>query len=725
MNSSNRSKKEVRQASLARNQGLVRQINLRLNKERERLDLLNEMLDPAVQSLVEVGQVYIRLKMPNEARVALRRAKAFCKEDQRKEITYSVILTYAMQGLVQKADQAFLDYQKEFPNDPKADNVSVLIAEELFKLKDFQGAFDQYQKSLKDYPRGRYASLAAMKSAACKVQMGKTEEGIKILQEFVAANKESEYVIDAQFNLAQAYINLNQHEEAIKVYRTILDNPKAQAQHPSIQLRIASTYSSIKKFDEAIQEWKIYREKYKEATDLDRVLGSMAAAAMQKGDFAQGQQLFEQILTEYISNKPLAVSALRNLSVIYAKQNKTDDRIKSLLRVMNEFGSVQGADEAVKDLADYFEKQNDPAKTAENQAKATDYFNWLIQNKSTHAPWAQFRLGVMNMKSATSMGVYTALNDQEKAKWTESLKKAEEAQVAVLKNYPQSNSVGFSLQELLRQVLLKTDSGIYTLEQAQGYFKELSTQFSEESMKSRLLLTGAGIPFEKGNAAVALQSYEEIIKQFPAVQFTANDLNRYGSSLITEKNFVKAQEVFKNLQEGFPKDARAQSDAIYGQGAALLFQGKVEEAGKFFEELKQKYSNSPRIIEATLGVGLAAEQAGKLDEALASYRSVIMNQNATVDLKAKATLGRARIFELTGSLFPDPAKKDTPAASMEYERVAALYASEKDSASEALYRLGILYSKNGKMEEAKNAFQRCIEKYKGSQWATEAASKLQ
>lgn len=712
-------KKEQREAALARNRTLVNRISLRLNKERERLDQLKEAFDPAVQSLVEVGQLYIRLKKPDEARVALRRAKEFCKEDQRKEITYSIILTYAMQGLVQKADQAFADYQKEFPNDPKADNVSVLIAEELFRLNKFQEAFDQYQKSLKDYPTGRFADLASMKSAACKVQMGKTEEGIKILQDFVVAKKDSDFFVDAQFNLAQAYINLNQHEEAIKNYQAILANPKAQEAHASVQYRIGGVYNSIKKFAEAIEAWKLYREKYPKAKDRDKALIAMAGAAGQKGDMALAQQLFEQMIQEYPQNEEIVTLALFNIGNIHLREKRVEEMIKTFDRLVKEYLTHARASDAANRLGQHYEKLGD-------LAKAEEYYLKVVQKNDPKAsPWSQFRLGGMYFKAATSLGAYTALNEEEKAKWNASMKKAEEAQISVIKKFPDSPQVGFALQDLLRQVLLKTDSALFNLEQAQNYFKELSEKFpSQNALQARILLAGAGLPYEKGNQAEALKAFQEIIQKYPDADFSAEDKNRYGSSLLAAKDYPKAFEVFKKLQEKFPTDKKAEADALYGQGAALLFQNKVEEAGKFFQELKVKAPGSPRIFEAEIGIGLAAELAGRLDEALAAYRKVIMDPRTGPDLKAKATLGRARIFELTGSLFPDPAKPDVPAASKEYERVASLYSSEKDAASEALYRLGLLYMKNGKPEEAKAAFQRCIEKYKGSQWASESEAKL-
>ncbi|MES2307523.1 MAG: tetratricopeptide repeat protein [Verrucomicrobiota bacterium] len=712
-------KKEKQAAALARNNALIRQLDLRLNKERDRLEQLKEQFDPAVQSLVQVGKVYVRLKQGNEARVILRRAKAFCKEDQRKEISYFVILSYAMQGLIDRADQAFVDYQHEFPNDPQADNISVLIAEELFKQKNYEVAFTQYQKSIKDYPKGRFVELAVMKSAASKVQLKKTEEGIKILQDFVATKKESPYFVEAQTTLAQAYTDLKQPEEALKNYQAIVANPNAASVHPESQYKVAETLNTLKRYDEAIAAWKTLREKFPSHKLAPQSLLMMANASVQKGDLPTAMSIYDQVVKEYASNPDIATSALLTMANIYQKQQKTTEMLDTLNKVIKDYPDHSRVNDAASKLAGYYQQQS-------QFEKAEEYYQLIVSKKNP--AWvasAEYNQGVMYYKAATSLGLYTALNDEEKAKWTARMKKSEEAQTLVLKNFPDSPQVAFALQEILRQTVTKTDAGLLTVDQAQAYFKDLSGQFgSNPALQGRILLVAAGIPFEKGNPTQALQSYEEILKQYPDVVFAAEDMNRYGSSLLSTKAYPKALEVFKKIAETFPKDDRAQADALYGQGASLLFQNQVEEAGKFFEELKKKAPGSPRIIEAELGIGLAAEFSAKTDAALTSYKSVIMNPKATPDLKAKATLGRARIFEMTGMFLPDPTKQALPAASTEYDRVASLYPAEKEAASEALYRLGVLYSKNGKPEEAKQAFQKCIDKYKGSQWAAQAQEKL-
>jgi TolA-binding protein len=712
-------KKEKRDAALARNSGLIRQLDLRLNKERDRLEQLKEQFDPAVQSLVQTGKVYIRLKQPNEARVILRRAKEFCKDDQKKEISYAIIQTYAMQGLVEKADQAFADHQKEFPNDPQADNISVLIAEALFKDKNYEAAFGQYQKSVKDYPRGRFVELAIMKSAACKVQMKKTEEGIKILQDFVATKKDSPYFVEAQINLAQAFTDLKQPEEALKNYQAIVANPNVSGAHPESQYKVGEILLALKRYDEAIAAWKTLREKFSSHRLAAVSLLKMGDANALKGDLSGAMGIYDQVLKEYASNADIATSALMTMSNIFPKQQKTQEMLDVLQKVIKDYPDHPKSSDAAVKLGGYYAQQS-------QYEKAEEYYQLVVSKKNpVLAPYAEYMQGSLYFKAASSLGLFTALNDEEKAKWTARMKKAEDAQVRILKNYPDAPQVAFALQDLLRQLVTKTDGGIITIEQAQNFFKELANQFSSnQGLRARVLLASAGIPYEKGNPAAALQSYEEILKQFPDAPFAAEDMDRYGSSLLTAKNYTKSFEIFKKLMETFPKDPKAQAAALYGQGASLLFQNQVAEAGKFFEELKKTAPGSPKIIEAEIGIGLAAELSAKTDQALTSYKSVIMNPKASSDLKAKATLGRARIFEMTGMILPDPAKKETPAASTEYDRVASLYPAEKEPASEALFRLGLIYSKNGKPEEAKKAWQKCVEKYKGSQWATQAEEKL-
>ena len=713
-------KKEKQAAALSKNYTLIKSLDLRLNKERDRLEQLTNLFDPAVQSMVQMGKTYVRLKEANEARVLLRRAKVFCKEEQKKEISYFIILTYAMQGSIDKADKGFVDYQKEFPNDPQADNISILIGEELFKQKNYDAAFAQYEKSVRDYPKGRYADLASMRSAACKVQQKKTEEGIKILQTFVINKKESPYIVEALLSLVQAFTDLKQPEDVLKIYQTIVATPSAASAHPESQYKIAETLRTLKRYDEAIAAWKVFREKYSSNVLVSQALLAMADSTFKKGDIPGALVLFEQSVKDYADKPEIAVVALSAIADIYQKQQKTTDMIAVLERVIKDYATQPKANDAAGKLASYYEQQR-------QYDLAEKYYQAIISKKSPEATsWAEFRLGAMYYKAGLSIGAYSALNEEEKGKWNGFIKKSEEAQLRILKEYPNAKEVGSAIQELLKLTITKTDAGLIKVEEAQGVFKSLATQFSSnEGLQGRILLAGAGISYEKGNPVKALESYEEIQKQFPKVIFAAEDLNRYGSALISSKSYAKSFEVFKQLSEKFPGDKYAEANALYGMGASVLFQNRVEEAAKYFEELKVKAPWSSKIIEAELGIGLAAELAAKSDNALKSYKAVAMNPKSTSELKARATLGRGRIFEMMGMLLPDPAKKDQPSASMEFDRVASLYGAEKEEASEALYRLGLIYMKNGKVEEGKAALKKCVEKYPGSQWATQASTKLQ
>ncbi len=711
--------KEKQAAALAGNKILIKQLDLRMNKERDRLAQLTSLFDPAVQSMIQMAKIYVKMKQANEARVLLKRAKNFCKEEQKKEISYFIILTYAMQGLVEKADPSFVAYQKEFPNDPQADNISILIGEELFRQKNFEAAFTQYEKSAREYPNGRYVDLAVMKSAACKVQLKKTEEGVKILQAFVAKKKESPYLTEALTNLALAYADLKQTEEVIKVYQTILQTPAASANHPKIQYLLSEILRNSNRFDEAIAGWKTYREKYPSGDLAGAALLSIADATLKKGDLPGAIALFEQVTKEYSSKPDLASAALLAMAIQYQKEKKQPEMIARLERIIKEYAEHPKSNDAAGRLAKYYEQQR------QFDLAEKSYQSIIVKKDPVSSAWAEFNLGAMYYKAGLGIGAYAALNEEEKGRWNQYMKKSEEAQLRVIKSFSQSEQVGFALQEILKLTITKTDAGLIKVEEAQAYFKDLAGQVSSnEQLQGRVLLAGAGIPFEKGNPTLALQAFEEIQSKFPKAIFSAEDLNRYALSLMAAKSYEKSFQAFKQLSEKYSADPHAVANSLYGMGASLTFQNKVEEGGKYFQELKVKASWSNKIVEADLGIGLAAELGGKADVALKSYKDVMMNPKSTGNLKARAMLGRGRIFELSGLLMPDPTKKDQPSASLEFDRVASLYGAEKQEASEALYRLGNIYLKNGKVEEGKAALKKCIEKYPGSEWATKAAGNL-
>ena len=71
-----------------------------------------------------------------------------------------MLYSYVLGGQTDQADKALTDYLSKHADDPQADSISYQIAAKLLERKDYNGALKQADRSLKDFPSGKYVADA-------------------------------------------------------------------------------------------------------------------------------------------------------------------------------------------------------------------------------------------------------------------------------------------------------------------------------------------------------------------------------------------------------------------------------------------------------------------------------------------------------------------------------------------------------------------------------------
>lgn len=682
-------------------------------REQSRLNDLSERPDAALQALIGIASCYNLGNRPDEARTLLRRGLSFASRiEDKKEIRYQIILSYALNGAADRASSALADYQKDFPNDTTADDISFRIGTVLMQKKDFQAAYDQFAKSVKDYPKGRFAELATLQQAVCLVSLGKPDQAVQTLSAFVTKNPDNPYAAQAQFKLGEAQIALGKIDDGLKTFRAIAANPKADAFRPLAALQVGSVLYSAGRFDEAIKEFGNFVTTFPQNESAPKASYFIGAAQMKKNDYDGALKTFEKIGDQY-PNDPIAMASQEMVGGIYMSQSKFPEMIAAYEKLIQKYPKTVSAIKAHSRLAQYYDRLKNYDDAAKHYAAII-----IMTDFPEYASEAQLALASMWQEAAKKIGAYTALKDDEKKDWTKFNDKAEESLVALLQNFPKSEEVGEGLQHLLDLVLLRNQYGLLPDTQAEAYFTTLAGKMNSDDIKLRCQLTQAGYYFEKGNHAKALSAIKDVTSSHPDLTLSRYDYNRWGTALVENKEYDPAIGVFEKLQTSFAKDQYAQADAVYGLGSAYFQKKDVAKAGQYFDVLKKNYPWSSKIMEAEYGLGLASEQSGNSDDAKKHYVTILANREAPGPIAAKSMLGMGRLLEKQGFLIPDP-QKDGPNAVAYYYKAHAFYgAATPDLSAEGLYRAAKCYEKAGKSEEAKKTRDELLQNYPKSEWAT-------
>ncbi len=708
--------KQIGQAAQSADKPLYQRLTSQRERQQEQLAAIQAGSDPKIEGVLRMAQALIHLHRYDEARVSLTYILSFADDKEKETAHYLIILTYALQNQIDKADIALHQHQADFPNDPNAQNLRVLIASTLQKNGDDSGAETQYRKALVEYPDGSIANEAVLGLAKTLLKEKKEAEVVPLLTDFLKKSPSGSVAAEARYDLGMAFTAQKRYDEALEQFNLVAMDANAGAWQENAALQSGFTLLNQGKYDDSIQVLKDLIAKFPDTESAGAALFYEGLAQEKKSDSTAALATYEQILKDH-SKQTMAPMAAQRMIAIYQTAGKTDDMKTLAERLQSEFPDSPSTASVALAVAESLEKARD------YDHATTEYSFVASRLESPLAQTAQARLATMWFTAGKSLGSYSALDDNDRKAWTSDMGAGEKAAIEALHRFPASREAGLALEELIKLTILKRQVGLFTPEQALAYFVDLGSQEQSSILKGRFQLAGIALrPGASEDEIVAL--YQKAATDHSDLTYDPEDLERYGAALLATKQYDQAIVTFQALHDAFPQEPMAQSEALYGLGAAQSGQGHMDEADKFFSDLEQKYPWSNKIWEAKLGRGKAAEDRHDTAQARTFYQQVIMAPGSSPEMKAQGLFGFAHCLETEGKLIPDPSAPDEPNAVNNYLKIDALFDSAPDVAAEGLWRAGQIFEKTKQPEKAHQAYYDLVKKYKNSPFAAQAQSWL-
>jgi len=450
------------------------------------------------------------------------------------------------------------------------------------------------------------------------------------------------------------------------------------------------------------------------------------------GDNAGAVQTLKDIIAKY-PKSDLAPQAYFQEASVLARDSKTDEMISLLQQFLKDY----------PDNKDVFYAYDTIGQTQAEKGKVDDaiatYSDMIQQHPDNPmAPMAIYREAEILHHAAETMGRYAVLAPDARAAWEKDLRASIDAGTSVVEKYPDSAQVGVALKTILTDHELLVAAQKETADDVEAFFHGLTQKFgSNDSAKSRILFTLAGFTFQKDPVMGVAQMG---VAYNPAYVFAPGDLDLYGAALIDQGKADEAYKVYAKIARDYPVPANtqpaqappaiqeAQATALFGMGNALQKEGKSAEANDAFSQLKATYPWSPKILEATFGIAKALVAQKKFDDASKLLVGIVGSRSAPTSLRANAFLLIGQIQEGKGNL---------PAAIDSYLKTAAYYGGVADAAAEGLWHGGQLLEqqaatlteqsdpkKSDQIAKAVNAYKTLSVKYPDSPYFQQSLDRL-
>jgi tetratricopeptide (TPR) repeat protein len=673
-----------------------------------------------------MAYAYVEQGKLEDARLAYKHAASILLQD---DFRREALLQFAKVSLETRyytdALSAFRRYIKDYPNDPRTDEIRGLVGEVLFYSGQYRAALDYFDKSKRSDARTRLVHQKTAYYYALDLAKNNKPDSADVMFQLAASlGYDTQLAQDAAFWRAEVHYRNRQFALAEKAYREFIDRPQLGA-HPKVgaawygmawcALNRKNYSAAADRFDQALQTTT-----FRQQPDL------YIDAALRAGDASFVAKNYKRAAAFYQTafefNHGFRDYALFRMGICRLRMGQHEAGIADLNRLATDFPQSELADEALYQIAStYIKWKNDYSRSIE-------YSQRLIANypKSSYVPHALNNLGFAyqaNNRKADAMAQFKRVID-EHGHHTEQCQIALDELSNLLsvdelnqlvdnyrRRYPNAalrtdNITFFAARDLLEE---KNDPTA-AIKQLTKYLNDYPNgRFASEA----LLLRGEAY-LAQNQTDQALADFEALGKPGVANDIAARALGKAAAIYLERKSYPKASENYalalKRTENNFDR-----FQYQYGYGQSLMAEKKYADAQYQFAALLRNPSTTEFTrVRAQLQLATAWYHTGKRDSALQQFR-VLEKEN-------KNAIGAESQYMICKILF-DQQQYDE--AQREVFAMKDKFAAQNHWKARAFLILADVYRVKGELFQASQTLKSLVEYAPDAEVKAEASRRLE
>ena len=680
----------VRQASASGDASALERVQRVQDRENAKLQALKRSQDQTLNAQLRVAAIFFMLQKYDEARVLLHYLQPFATDpDQKKQIQYYLTLTYASQGIMDKAEQAYNDFFAAYKGDPLGENLPLVMGSAFLSGSNPQPdkAANYLSQERQYYPGSPLVNEALDQQAAALSGQHRYDEAISTYNQFLSQNPPPEQAADASRGIAMIYQQTGKMQQAVQQYQATADKYPGTAGAEQCAFYAAGLETTVNA-GQALPMLQAFVTKFPAGQYTGQAMMMIGQVQNSQGNTDAAIQTFKDVAAKF-PKSDFAPQAYFQQASILARLDKTGEMVSVLQDFLSKYPDN-------KDIFYAYDTIGQTQASKGRVADAIETYSDMVKSHPDHpmAPLAVERETELWHRVADTMGRYQALKPAAQATWEKAVRSSIAAGEQLVQSYPNAPQVGVALKMIRTDHEMLVAAGKETTDDVEAYFHGLAEKFGDnESAKDRIIFTLATFTFKKDQVMGLAQMG---VAYNPGYVYAPEDLDVYGTALLAQGKADESYKVYEKIGRDYPVPPgaqpaqappaiqEAQSTSLFGMGTALDKEGKAAQAGQMFAQLKTLYPWSPRLLEANFGIARSMVHQGKFDAASALLVPIVSSRSAPTSLRANAFLLIGQIQEAKGNI---------DAAIDSYLKTAAFYSSVADAAAEGLWRGGQMLEK--------------------------------
>ena len=471
-----------RQAVLTRDQAGVEAIQRLQDRENAKLDALKAAPDQTMNAQLRIAACYFLLQRYDEARVLLKFLQDFAEnDDQKKQISYYLVLSYASQGITDKAQDAYNDFQSKYKGDPLGENLPLAMGQAYLnpKVNQPDKAIAFFQQEMTLYPKSsELVNEALGLQAAALIGLQRYPEALETYNKFLRTSPPKDQAAQAEIGIANIYQATNKIPDAIKQYDQIAANANYAGMPQAEQCGFYGAGLEISVDPKAaLPKLQAFVQKYpdgKFAAQAMMMVGQVQAAT---GNAPAAMQTYKDMVAKF-PKTDFGPQAYFQQAAMLARAGKTDDMVTTLREFMKaypDYKDIFFAYDTIGQTERAKERCRRRSRLTRRWRKTTRTIRWPRRHSIAPQSYGGSR--------RTSQGNYIALNEAQRKEWSKDVANSVAAGEKLLQQFPDSDQVGVTMKTLLSDQEMLLDAKQVKPEDIEKYFRGLAEKFG--SMRRR------------------------------------------------------------------------------------------------------------------------------------------------------------------------------------------------------------------------------------------------
>ncbi len=637
-----------------------------LNKYSEALRYFREVSSGATgevkkRAMFNEALALYRLNRANEAEELFKKLlRVYGKQDERigEDILGWIANIYESKGELDKAYAAWNDLITRYPDSLKIADYYYHRGNVSLKLGRYDAALRDFDMIKMHYNSQGYIPQVDYQIGYIYALKGEYVRAIGFFKSALGESNSEAFSLKCEYSIASGYYNIGDDGSAMRYFEMVVENPGKEKWDGKKNL-IAESYFNMGKIYYRARKYRLAAENFYKASQVYGVGFEAAKSLMWKGwgefqlgDYSTSEKTFYGVAKEFENLPGVVVEALYRAGISASQRGDFE-------KALNYFNSALGVLNRIKNSVTYIGIENIDIKEMER--------------------------GILY----STLDSYVSLGN---------VKKIRSSVGRLYQLFPESKTTSNALFRVAKFFYNKKDYRVARL-----YFKKIIENFNGDNREFSLYWDGMCC-LKLEDFAGAVERFMHYLSLYPEGVFKEESLVSLGTALERAGDKALVESVYSKTISSKLMDRRVR-DTIVLYYALFIYGSEMKKSVNLLMNLAREGSDEDIRTRAELALARYYEREGDLEKAMNIFE-VISEKRSDV-LGARAEMGLAKLFESHGKI---------QKAIESYLKIDYLYGSYSDIASEALYRLYLIYKRLGSPQKAKQVYSKLVERYPDSKW---------